>query len=261
MRGKCKLCLIDGVELQASHFLPAAIYRSMRGDPNKGNPNPWEITANSARQTSRQVKASLLCHECEQRFSKNGERWVFTNGLKNDGTFPLAATLASYVPYAQEPDASTTKVYHAAEIPEINISALTYFAASMFWRGSAHPWKVDGTCPAPLGPYQEPIRQYLMGMTGFPSDVALTVMVRELSSIRHLTHVPLGGWWNELFVAKFAMPGFVFLLNASKNLPPPLRRNCFVRGEGNPIVLSGILEKSILDAGVQMVNRGRRKVH
>ena len=260
MKGRCKLCLTEGVELQASHFLPAAIYRSMRGDSNKGNPNPWEITPNSAHQTSRQVKASLLCQECEQRFSKYGERWVFSNGLKNDGSFPLAAALAAHVPCTQEPDVSTTKIYHAAEIPEINVSALTYFAASMFWRGSAHPWKVDGTCPVPLGPYQEPIRQYLMGMTGFPTDVALVVVVREPSSIRHLTHEPLGEWRGELFVAKFPMPGFAFSISASKNMSLPLRRTCFVRGEGNPIALSGVLEKSILNEGIRMVNRGRRNV-
>jgi len=99
-----------------------------------------------------------------------------------------------------------------------------------------------------------------MGMTGFPPDVALAVVVREPSSIRHLTHEPLGEWRGELFVAKFPMPGFAFSISASKNMPLPFRRTCFVRGEGNPIVLSGVLEKSILNEGVRMVNRGRRKV-
>lgn len=258
MTGKCKLCLTDGVELQASHFLPAAIYRSMRGDPSKGNPNPWEVTHNSARQTSRQAKAPLLCRECEQLFSKRGERWVFANGLRTDGTFPVAAALASRVPYAQDPNISSTKVYRAAEIPDINISALTYFAASMFWRGSIHPWKVDGTCPVPLGPYQEPLRQYLMGVTGFPTDVALAVLVREPSGIRYLTHEPLGEWRGDLFVAKFPMPGFGFSINAGRDMPPPLRRSCFVRGEGNPIVLSTLVEKYILDEKTRMVDLGRR---
>jgi hypothetical protein len=124
MKRKCRLCLNEGAQLQSSHFLPAAIYRSMRGDPNKGNPNLWEVTPNRARQTSRQTKALLLCRECEQRFSKNGEPWVFIYGLKSDGTSPLAATLASHVPYAQNPSTSTTKVFRAAEIPEIDISAL-----------------------------------------------------------------------------------------------------------------------------------------
>ena len=260
MKGKCKLCLTEGAELQASHFLPAAIYRSMRGDPDNGNPNPWEVTPNSVRQTSWQKKAPLLCPECEQRFSKNGERWVFTNGLKNDGTFPLAITLACKVPFAQDPSVSTTKVYRAAEIPEIDISAITYFAASMFWRGSAHPWKADGTCPVPLGPYQEPLRQYLMGITGFPPDVALVVVVREPSGIRHLSHEPLGEWRGEIFVAKFPMPGFAFSISAGKDMPPPLRRSCFVRGEGNPIVMSAFVEKHILDEGLRMVNRSRGEV-
>ena len=257
MTGQCRLCLTEGVEFQASHFLPAAIYRAMRGGPNNGNPNPWEVTPNSAKQTSRQVKAPLLCRSCEQRLSRNGERWVFTNGLRNDGTFPLAAILASRDPVAYNPATSSTKVYHAAQIPEINIAALTYFAASMFWRGSVYPWKRDGTCPVPLGSYQEPLRQFLTGATGFPQDVTLSVVVREPSVIRHLTHEPLGEWRGDLFVSKFPMPGLAFSLSAGKVLPAAVHNTCFVRGAGNPIILSGVLEQSIFDEGVRMIGRGR----
>lgn len=204
------------------------------------------------------MKAPLLCRECEQRFSRNGERWVFTNGLKSDGTFPLAAVLASRIPFAQEPGISTTKVYRAAEISQINISAITYFAASMFWRGSIHPWKADGSFPVPLGPYQESLRQYLMGMTDFPVDMALSVVVREPSNISHLTHEPLGEWRGLLFVSKFPMPGLALSLTAGPDLPPPLRRTCFVWGDGNPIVLTSSIEQPILDEGLRMVKSGSR---
>lgn len=253
------MCLKDGVELQSSHFLPAAVYRAMRSKSSQGNPNPWEVTPISAKQTSRQVKAPLLCRDCEQRFSSNGERWVFTHGLRNDGTFPLAAILASRVPEAYDPSISSTKIYSAAQIPEINQAALTYFAVSMFWRGSIHPWKRDGTCPVPLGPYEEPVRQFLLGTAGFPVDVTLNVVVREPSGIRYLTHEPLGEWRGDLFVSKFPMPGLAFALNAGKALPAPLRNTCFVRGPGNPIVLSGTLEQPILDESVRMIKSGSRK--
>jgi len=49
--------------------------------------------------------------------------------------FPLADILASRVPMAYDPATSTTNVYHAAQIPEINLAALTIIAISMFWRG------------------------------------------------------------------------------------------------------------------------------
>jgi len=58
-------------------------------------------------------------------------------------------------------------------IPEINVNAISYFAASMFWRGSIHPWNEDGTYPVSLGPFQEQFRQYLMELQPFPKDCAL----------------------------------------------------------------------------------------
>lgn len=156
--GTCALCLNEA-ELQESHFLSAAVYRILRCDPSRGNPNPWEVTTKGSRQTSRQVKVRLLCWHCEQRLSTNGEHWVFTNGLRRDGSFRLMKALAGHTPVAENPN---TKIYRAIEIPEINITALTYFALSMFWKGSIHPWNSDGSCPVSLGMYKEPVRQYLL---------------------------------------------------------------------------------------------------
>src|SRR5277367_373103 len=70
--GKCKLCLREGVSIQRSHFLPAGVYRILRDDQAK-NPNPWLLTEKAAYQTSWQMKAWLLCRDCEQLLSKKGE--------------------------------------------------------------------------------------------------------------------------------------------------------------------------------------------
>jgi hypothetical protein len=110
------------------------------------------LTPKGALQTSKQIKTRLLCSECEQRFSKHGETWVLARCLQADGSFPLAALLASRLPDVSLPT-SPTRVYYAAAIPEINIMALTYFAASIFWRGAVHPWKSDGTVPVPVRSY------------------------------------------------------------------------------------------------------------
>ncbi len=87
-------------------------------------------------------------------------------------------------------------------MPEVNIPALTYFAASIFWRGSIHPWKSDGTRPVPLGPYEEPLRQYLLGEADFPEEMTLSVVVRMPSEISHFTYEPLGEWRGLLFGRK-----------------------------------------------------------
>jgi hypothetical protein len=165
--GKCKLCLANSVELHDSHFLPKGVYRILRDD-GASKPDPWIITERKAVQISLQLKAALLCHDCEQRFSRQGENWVLANCLRRDGTFPLASILASRTPDIFS-DSNPTRVYFAATIPEINSRALAYFAASMFWRGSIHPWNHDGSIPVELGPFRESFRKY--GTCGFPKSM------------------------------------------------------------------------------------------
>jgi len=257
MNGTCKLCLRDGVELQRSHLLPAAIYRAIRGDIKDSNPNPWLITPNGAVQTSRQDWAHLLCLDCEQRFSKNGEQWVFKNGLKADGSFQLSSVLASKLPDASDPKSTTTKVYLASHIPEVDIPALTYFAASMFWRASVHPWKSDKTIPVKLGPYREAFRQYLMGLAAFPENTALWVVVRNGSEVNHVTHYPVSEKIKPHYTHRFPMPGFIFTLIVGQDIADTYRSPCFVRGNGNPLIVSGVLEQFVLDAVVKMLDRSR----
>jgi hypothetical protein len=152
-------------------------------------------------------------------------------------------------------------VYYASEIPEVNISALTYFAASIFWRASVYPWQFNATVPVPLGPFEEPLRLYLLGEAEFPPNMTLSVVVRASSNISRFTHGPIGEWRGPLFVAKFPMPGFGFSIAAGIDAPAPLRQACFVRGQGNPIFVDirGELEKHVLGAGVEMLRRLEQK--
>jgi hypothetical protein len=251
--GTCKLCLKEGVRLQASHFLPQGIYKALRGNERHGNPNPVLLTPHEAKQTSMQVKAHLLCSPCEGRLGRNGEDWVMRNGLRNDGRFKLLTALYKYSPKF---DASgTAAIFRAATMPEVSVTALTYFAASIFWRGSIHPWKADGKRPVPLGPYEEPLRRYLMGEIGFPEDMMLSVVVRMPSQISGFTYGPVGEWRGTQFIAKFPMPGLAFSISAGPDIAKPMRDLCFVRGENNPLAFTGALEQYILEDGVKMYER------
>jgi len=144
------------------------------------------LTKKTAVQTSRQMTARLLCRDCEQRFSKFGENWVLAHCLHKDRSFLLAAILASRTPDISS-DKTTTRLFYAAKIPEIDISALAYFATSIFWRGSIHPWNDGGSIPVMLGPFQEQFRQYLLGLLPFPKDCSLSVVVREGKEIDRLS--------------------------------------------------------------------------
>ena len=243
--------------MQASHFLPKGVYRILRDD-GALNPNPWFITEGKTVQTSLQLKMPLLCHDCEQRLSKHGEHWVLQNCLKSDGSFPLASILASRAPDVFS-DANPTRVYLAAHIPEINCSALAYFAASMFWRGSIHGWNLDGSIPVQLGPFGESFREYLMGKAGFPGNCALLVSVREGKAIDRLTHAPVGERKGLCHVYKFPMPGLAFALAVGKNIPSQFRSGCFANVPGNPIMVTPILENWLRNDAAQTLQKNRDK--
>jgi hypothetical protein len=239
--GKCKLCLADGVELQDSHFLPKGVYRILRDD-GAPNPHPWIISERKTAQISFQLKAHLLCRDCEQRLSKQGEKWVLENCLKKDRSFPLATVLAARPPEVFS-STNPTRVYFADKVHEIDCSALAYFAASMFPRGSIHGWSEDGAIPVKLGPFQESFRAYLMGLADFPVDCALLVTVREGKEIDRLTHAPVGERREFCHIYKFPMPGLAFSLAVGKNIPENYRNSCFVHMPGNPIMVTPILEQ------------------
>jgi hypothetical protein len=261
--GECKLCLRPAMKLQESHFLSAGIYKKLR-DTNEKNPNPWMITEKNAVQISKQQKAYLLCSDCEERFSKHGENWVLAHCLRADGRFPLAEILASKVPALSSPS-SPTRVYNSASIHEINISALAYFATSIFWRGSIHGWNGDGSIPVNLGELKEQFRVYLTNadLKVFPQDCALWVIVREGQEISRLTHPPVGGRQGNFHNYRFPMPGLGFVLAVGKNISANDREKCFVRGRGNPIIVTSLLERFLMDGAVRMLGRalsGRKSI-
>src|SRR6185312_3596605 len=238
--GKCRLCLRDGVRLQDSHFIPAGLYRVLRDDKAK-NPHPWLLTPNYAVQSSRQIKAHLLCEGCEQKFS--GERWVLANCIRRDGSFPLESLLRSKTPVASSP---RTRVYYAAQVPEINTRAIAYFAVSMFWRGSIHHWKDDGSVPYDLGPFQEQFRAYLDNSAGFPRDCALLVAIRTGKEVNRVTFAPIGERKDSCHAYKFPMPGLGLSVAVGRNIPRNVRNLCLVNGPGNPIVATSIIDDAIM---------------
>jgi hypothetical protein len=252
MNGQCKLCLNEHVDLQESHFLPAAIYRILRNE-TAPNPNPRLITGRKAAiPTSWQMKAPLLCASCERRLNRQGENWVLRRCLQRDGRFPLAEILATRTPDIASPTRTTsTKLYWAANIPEIDIAALSYFAVSIFWRGSIHPWNPDRTVPVKLGPFREQFRKYLMGEDCFPKDCALWVAIREGKSVSRLTYIPEGGRKDGYHLYRFPMPGFAFSILVSRNIPARYRELCFVHGDRNPIIVTPLVEDFLEQVAVQ----------
>ena len=88
--GICKLCLQHRALID-SHLLPAALYKMSRWE-GAPNPNPLLVSVRGSHQTSKQIKGYLLCHDCEQRFSKFGEKYALAQVNRKTG-FRLLETL------------------------------------------------------------------------------------------------------------------------------------------------------------------------
>ena len=238
--GTCPLCLRNGQELQDSHFQPAGVYRVLRSE-TEDNPNPFRFNDRGVFQDSKQVRDYLLCWDCEQRLSKNGENWFLAHCWRKD-SFRLASMLDSASPQLVYP---RTHVYHADKILNLSVSSLTYFGVSMFWRASVHRW--EGSRGISLGSYEERFRKYLMDEASFPEHCALLVSVpMSVTPIAGLLLAPYGGRRDGYHFYKLVVLAVSFFLLVGKHIPAEQRRLCFVRGVGNPIVRSEMLNEAIM---------------
>src|SRR5262249_6542332 len=171
--GQCKLCL-KSKELQNSHYLPSEVYRVLR-EGSLENPNPVLNSRSSIVQVSDQLKAHLLCADCEGLFDRNGEKWVLSKMARREG-FPLWEILKSKSPVKVE---ETTSTFAGSSIPELNMDKLVYFGLSVFWRGAAHQWRsrrgaIDRIM---LGPYEERLRKFLLGRAAYPDMVSIVISI------------------------------------------------------------------------------------
>src|SRR5262245_29062278 len=92
--GRCRLCLSENVRLLDSHFMPAALYRTIR-DTRFANPHPEIITTDVTLKSPRQVSQSLLCELCERRLEQGGETWVIPRCWQDPTSFPLREALVT----------------------------------------------------------------------------------------------------------------------------------------------------------------------
>lgn len=243
--GKCSLCLTGNVNLRKSHFIPAAAFKIIREEAIREgykNPNPVVLNIRAAFQSSTQMTANLLCHFCEQRLSTNGEAWVLKNCWRG-GIFLLKSSIDAATP---EQDYEEMRVYWASKISAIDCSALTYFAASMFWRASAHNWwSKRAKSPIELGPYSEQLREYLIGASSFPKSCALVLVLPDtnIEAMKMVQFLPFARRFANCHLYVLHFLGIQFFLFAGKMFPERYREMDFVYGPGHPILVSSRFER------------------
>jgi len=224
--GHCRLCLQNRL-LCDSHLMPRATYGLLRS-PNRTNPNPVHITNGKDRViSSRQIKDYLLCEECERRFHSNGEDYVMANCYRGKNKFKLREALLRHIPMTSKLGIS---VYKAADIPEMDVTRLIYFAASIFWRASAHHWRIKNQIiNISLGPYREELRRFLLG-GAFPDTACLSFRVSKLEGFLLTIRTPASITEQGFHRHSFLMLGLEFLLFAGKLMPQGYRLSSAMPG-------------------------------
>jgi len=219
---ECKLCLRKKVLLD-SHYLSAGLYRIARKRGGSLVRTP-EIIVGS----DRQIHEYLLCQDCEQLFSRNGEDYVLPLVKQSEVEFPLLTMMNRCTPIAEGPHNGS--VFSGSEVG-IDSGKLGYYALSMFWRGSVHVWKTlnQQTTSVHLVPEdQEAIRRFLIGETGWPPGiiVQVTACTDLISQDNVLAPV---NWENDAYVG-CSMVVFGLHFDLVCGVPPasPDRQLCCV---------------------------------
>ena len=183
---------------------------------------------------------------------------MLTNGLRADGSFKLADLLNEKAVFIEDVR-NNWKMFRSEDLPEVNVLALVYFAASMFWRMSVYPWNDDGTYPVKLGKYEEQFRQYLLGERAFPNNAYLWVMVRQGGELDKFVHSPISEKRDGLWVHRFPMPGFVFSMCVGSQVPAPVQTACIVHGQEKPIIMGSALEPILFRLAVKMYEEASKQ--
>jgi hypothetical protein len=220
--GHCRLCLNEA-ELLDSHFIPKAAYRLIRGDGK--NPHPYVNDGRKAIQTASQWRANLLCDQCEQRFSKNGEDAFFRYCYHGTGKFKLLDVLREQNPMVEN---DRWAAYVVPEAENSLVRQIGYMGLSVFWRSAVHTWRDrgGGTIPSiSLGSlYQEQLRQYLLDSAPFPAGCAMILEVSdENNRLISLIATPISRKFSTHYLHMIGLCGVQFNLVVGSRMPLSLR--------------------------------------
>ena len=194
------------------------------------------------------MKDYLFCDACEQLLNERGERWVIEHAWRSVTDFPILDALSAAKPL----EAGTGFRAYDGAAAGLDVAQIAHFGAGMFCRAAAHQWSpIEGQTPPrlDLGPYEEELRRFVLGVSRFPDNAALIVSVTSDKSVLR----------NERFTVphedgrepgyrrhSFVIPGLHFELLVGSVLPPAARDLCIAR-TGLIFVSNAKEEQSLFD--------------
>ena len=237
MIGHCGLCHGQGVTLIDSHYVPRSLYKLIR-DPRFKNPHPVLIGGGKSRISSRQASDYFLCADCEDRFNKRGEAWVLKNCWRDETTFKLRDALLATKPL--DGSTSDTRIYLGEHTPGVDPDKLAYFGASVYWRGAARAWELDGlkVPRLPFNKYEELFRLFLFDQGPWPDKAVMYIFVgADMESMRNnIVQLPAKISTNGSYIYRFRIPGITYLLLLGERFKK-YRSMCTDHAKGRPIYI------------------------
>lgn len=230
MTGTCALCHKNAT-LRKSHYIPAALYRVLHEDDDiNSNKLLQNFSGKKFSTADKQLVCPLLCSNCENLFSTNGEKEIAKSCLHKN-SFPLREQLQTF-PISSQRQGITVFAPKNFSKQE---NCWLYFALSVFWRGSVIPWRktVQHYYQALGEHYQEQIRLFLLTSNrSFLDNIVVVLSVdfdsNPISLIEFPKHVKNGIDHYHLF----CIPGIeimMFVGHSTKELTSS-SRNIFFTG-------------------------------
>jgi hypothetical protein len=195
-----------------------------------------------------QAKDYLLCANCEDLFNKKGEK--YTLGLmRTPKGFKILERLRVAPGISFRVDEET--VFAGADIG-LDMDQLAYFALSVFWRAGCHQWPstltVKKTYSIDLGPYLEPIREFLFG-GGFPNGMSLMITAATDVLSQGYVYAPAPTVGLPVRSFGFLTCGILFSLFLADPMPAPYDRFCSVTAPRRPVFIRNLHDKTMHAAG------------
>jgi len=252
-RGTCALCRLEK-DLVKSHFLPAGSYKPLHAERLIVN-EPMVITRKRVIQTSRHITAHAFCADCEDVFDKGGEAWVLDK-LATLTAFPLRDMVLAAPPVVDDPN---IKGVYCDSILVFQTEQLVHLAMGIFWKATARSWNViDGPLPQlELGPYKEPIRQFVLGAIPFPQNIQLIAFLDSGTPPFVATTSPRRYRESECHMFGLYLNGLQYWLFVGKNARAQVGDSCLATAPGHPIFVVPDAGQ-FMSAGFGDAAKGRR---
>ncbi len=207
------------------------------------------MTEKVALTTSRQIHDCVLCGDCEQLLNKNGENYVISQ-MRGKHGFPLLDRLRVAPSVGS---AGNVRVYNGADIG-VDTEKLAYFAVSVVWRAGVHKWRNlysnNSTYSIDVGPFLEPMRQYLLGTGPFPANLAVNVQAATDFHSQRSAYTPSLAAGTPCPIFGFLTCGIHFAIAMGTPLPQQYFQTCCHNSPGKLI-----FEKDLRGQSTRAFNR------